>query len=87
MNSIFRKKTFFVDLFVRVSNKVAINMYTNLGYIVYRTVLEYYSGDPDDEDAFGKFSLVSFYSFGYFIVTLNRHSTRLTPSPRSARFH
>lgn len=49
-----RKKTFFVDLFVRVSNKVAINMYTNLGYIVYRTVLEYYSGDPD-EDAFGEF--------------------------------
>lgn len=54
-----RKKTFFVDLFVRVSNKVAINMYTNLGYIVYRTVLEYYSGDPD-EDAFGEF-------FNYFL--------------------
>lgn len=29
-------------------------MYTNLGYIVYRTVLEYYSGDPD-EDAYGKY--------------------------------
>lgn len=42
-----------MDLFVRVSNKVAINMYTNLGYIIYRTVLEYYSGDPD-EDAYGK---------------------------------
>lgn len=28
-------------------------MYKNLGYIVYRTVLEYYSGDPD-EDAYGK---------------------------------
>lgn len=27
-------------------------MYTNLGYIVYRTVLEYYSGDPE-EDAYG----------------------------------
>lgn len=27
-------------------------MYKNLGYIVYRTVLEYYSGDPD-EDAYG----------------------------------
>lgn len=48
----FRKRAYFVDLFVRVSNKVAINMYTNLGYIVYRTVLEYYSGDPD-EDAYG----------------------------------
>jgi len=42
-----------VDLFVRVSNKVAITMYQQLGYIVYRTVLEYYNGDPD-EDAYGK---------------------------------
>lgn len=42
-----------MDLFVRVSNKVAINMYTNLGYIVYRTIIEYYSGDPD-EDAYGE---------------------------------
>lgn len=52
-----RKRAYFVDLFVRVSNKVAINMYTNLGYIVYRTVLEYYSGDPD-EDAFGVFHAI-----------------------------
>lgn len=29
-------------------------MYQALAYIVYRTVLEYYSGDPD-EDAYGKF--------------------------------
>lgn len=28
-------------------------MYQQLGYIVYRTVLEYYSGDPD-EDAYGE---------------------------------
>lgn len=28
-------------------------MYKNLGYIVYRTILEYYSGDQD-EDAYGK---------------------------------
>ncbi|XP_059621050.1 N-alpha-acetyltransferase 20 [Phlebotomus argentipes] len=46
-----KKMAFFVDLFVRVSNKIAINMYSNLGYIIYRTVLDYYSGDPD-EDAF-----------------------------------
>lgn len=46
-----KKKCYFVDLFVRISNKVAINMYTNLGYVVYRTVLEYYLGDPD-EDAY-----------------------------------
>jgi N-terminal acetyltransferase B complex catalytic subunit len=42
-----------VDLFVRVSNEVAVNMYKRLGYVVYRRVLDYYSGDPD-EDAFGK---------------------------------
>lgn len=27
-------------------------MYTNLGYIVFRTILDYYSGDQD-EDAYG----------------------------------
>jgi len=46
-----KKQTYFVDLFVRVSNKVAINMYERLGYVVYRKVLDYYSGDPD-EDAY-----------------------------------
>ncbi|XP_065194265.1 N-alpha-acetyltransferase 20-like [Sycon ciliatum] len=46
-----RKNTFFVDLFVRVSNKVAVGMYKQLGYHIYRTVLGYYSGDPD-EDAY-----------------------------------
>ncbi|XP_064285342.1 N-alpha-acetyltransferase 20 isoform X1 [Passer domesticus] len=52
-----KKGGFFVDLFVRVSNQVAVNMYKQLGYSVYRTVLEYYSassGEPD-EDAYGKF--------------------------------
>lgn len=46
-----KKDAWFVDLYVRVSNTVAICMYKSLGYIVYRTVLEYYSGDPD-EDAY-----------------------------------
>jgi len=48
----FRKQCYFVDLFVRVSNKVAVDMYTKFGYSVYRRVIEYYSGDVD-EDAFG----------------------------------
>jgi N-terminal acetyltransferase B complex catalytic subunit len=48
-----RKKTFFVDLFVRVSNKRAVEMYHKLNYIVYRRILGYYSGERD-EDAFGK---------------------------------
>ena len=46
-----KKRCYFVDLFVRVSNKVAITMYKNLGYTVYRTVIQYYSGDVD-EDAY-----------------------------------
>jgi len=41
---------YFVDLFVRVSNKVAIDMYTKFGYIVYRRVLGYYSGEEDAFD-------------------------------------
>jgi N-terminal acetyltransferase B complex catalytic subunit len=41
---------YFVDLFVRVSNTVAINMYKSFGYSVYRTVLQYYSGDEDAYD-------------------------------------
>jgi len=49
----YRKRCFFVDLFVRVSNAVAVDMYHHLGYIVYRKVIDYYSGDVD-EDAFGK---------------------------------
>lgn len=47
-----QKRCFFVDLFVRVSNKVAVSMYHRLGYTVYRRVLDYYSGDILDEDAF-----------------------------------
>ncbi|GMH82283.1 hypothetical protein TrVE_jg11833 [Triparma verrucosa] len=41
---------YFVDLFVRSSNKVAIGMYERMGYSVYRTVLKYYS--DNDEDAY-----------------------------------
>ncbi|KAG0040867.1 N-terminal acetyltransferase [Podila clonocystis] len=42
---------YFVDLFVRRSNKVAIEMYKRFGYSIYRTVVEYYSGETN-EDAF-----------------------------------
>ncbi|KAG5457695.1 MAG: acyl-CoA N-acyltransferase [Olpidium bornovanus] len=42
---------YFVDLFVRVSNSVAIDMYKRFGYSVYRRVIGYYAG-PHDEDAF-----------------------------------
>lgn len=46
-----RKHCYFVDLFVRVSNKVAIVMYENLGYKIFRRIENYYSGSDDDEDA------------------------------------
>lgn len=52
-----KHNAYFVDLFVRVSNKVAVDMYKRLGYSVFRRVLEYYSGDPD-EDAFGMSALL-----------------------------
>ena len=44
---------YFVDLFVRSSNEVAIGMYKTLGYSLYRRVIDYYSGDAKhkSEDA------------------------------------
>lgn len=39
----------FVDLFVRVSNEVAIGMYKRLGYLVHRRVLGYYSSGPAED--------------------------------------
>ena len=36
---------YYVDLFVRESNAIAINMYKALGYVVYRIVKGYYSGN------------------------------------------
>ena len=50
-------KGYFVDLYVRVSNEIAIGMYERLGYSVYRRVVDYYSGSSPgepDEDAFGE---------------------------------
>lgn len=42
---------YFVDLFVRVSNSVAVGMYRKFGYTPYRQVIGYYSG-AEPEDAF-----------------------------------
>jgi len=41
---------FFVDLYVRASNHVAIGMYKKFGYVAYRQVLGYYSGEEDAFD-------------------------------------
>ena len=32
---------------MRVGNKVAVGMYNKLGYVTYRRVLNYYSGEED----------------------------------------
>ena len=40
---------YFVDLFVRASNSVAIGMYEKMGYRAYRRVLKYY-GEEDALD-------------------------------------
>jgi N-terminal acetyltransferase B complex catalytic subunit len=51
--SIHTYNAFFVDLFVRASNHLAIQMYQKFGYVTYRRVLGYYSGygDEPQEDA------------------------------------
>ncbi|OJJ86602.1 peptide alpha-N-acetyltransferase complex B subunit NAT3 [Aspergillus glaucus CBS 516.65] len=36
----------FVDLYVRAGNKVAVDMYKGMGYSVFRRVVNYYSDDP-----------------------------------------
>lgn len=41
---------YFIDLFVRRSNRLAISMYKRMGYVVYRTIMNYYGGDEDAYD-------------------------------------
>ena len=45
------RQCYFVDLFVRKSNRTAIDFYEKLGFSVYREIREYYSG-PNPENAF-----------------------------------
>lgn len=44
----------FVDLFVRKSNRIAQALYRGMGYSVFRVVKGYYSDDPNDETADGE---------------------------------
>ena len=41
---------YFVDLYVRKSNAVAIGMYRKFGYTVYREVIGYYMGEENAYD-------------------------------------
>lgn len=53
-------ETNFIDLFVKVTNTLAVQLYEKLGYSVYRRVVGYYGGNErpvmdrinDDKDAF-----------------------------------
>ncbi|KAI6998649.1 acyl-CoA N-acyltransferase [Hortaea werneckii] len=40
----------FVDLFVRVENEAAIQLYKRMGYSVYRRIIDYYNGGSDAYD-------------------------------------
>lgn len=42
-----RDNAFFVDLFVRVDNTLAVSLYKKLQYSVYRHILEYYGTGTD----------------------------------------
>lgn len=51
-----QSQAWFVDLYVRASNRAAIEMYKKMGYTVYRRVLMYYrddlgAADSDHEEA------------------------------------
>jgi N-terminal acetyltransferase B complex catalytic subunit len=50
------QNAWFIDLFVRKGNDIAVGLYRGLGYSVFRRVLKYYSDDPTGgkagEDAF-----------------------------------
>jgi hypothetical protein len=82
---------YFVDLFVRVSNTLAINMYKKFGYAEYRRVLGYYSGE---EDAFGewrprgapgrKAAGLLKPTRALFAAPRNRHEEGVTAGPRQA---
>ena len=43
-------RCWFADLYVRVSNTLAIEMYKRRGYEIFRTVRDYYSGEEDAFD-------------------------------------
>lgn len=45
-----RENAWFVDLFVRVENTAAIELYKKMGYSVYRCIVDYYNDGSDAYD-------------------------------------
>ena len=71
--SIKRHDAYFVDLFVRPSNKVAVGFYEKLGYKVYRSVYQYYSSNEGpSEDAYDMRMSLPKDATGELSVPLNK---------------
>ena len=74
---------YFVDLFVRVSNTSAINLYRGMGYKVYRRVVGYYSddvsGSGDGEDAFDMRKRLSKDKEGKYVRETGGEEVRVSP--------
>lgn len=81
---------FFVDLYVRCTNIVAIELYEGLGYSVYRRVREYYGslgvgkGGKDEEDAFGACSHLTRNNYLILYLDMRKPLSR-DPGRRSVR--
>ncbi len=69
---------YFVDLFVRPSNNVAVGFYKGLNYSVYRTVTNYYQ----DEDAYDMRMSLPKDASGELSKPLNRSIT-----PQELEYH
>ena len=84
-------KGWFVDLYVRCTNQVAIKMYEGLGYSVYRRVREYYGSlglgraGKDEEDAFGAFICLSCSNLPLIILLLRYEKTYVPRSGKTER--
>lgn len=77
----------FVDLYVRCTNSIAIDLYEGLGYSVYRRVREYYGSlglghdAKDEEDAFGSYLRNKITRSFSDPACLNRHAQTPVPGP------
>lgn len=84
-------KGFFVDLYVRCNNALAISMYEGFGYSVYRRVREYYGalgvgkGGKDEEDAFGEYRSAATVCGSYSTSIDMRKPLSRDPLRRSVR--
>jgi N-terminal acetyltransferase B complex catalytic subunit len=65
---------YFVDLFVRKSNHLAVNMYEKFGYSTYRRVLDYYSGEHPEGQSHVRSLVLSWSVLSYVLFSFCRRS-------------